>query len=132
MQTYSLSSSCLPWLTIRIISFIKKRAGGQAYKELYSRLAIKYPPCRSAVFPTTDYVEEQTDTSLPDSTLVLDFIHGYNGSGPTKSRNLFVLRSGEIIFYAAATVVMYDRERHKQVHKWGGGEQNYPTICLCQ
>ena len=53
-------------------------------------------------------------------TLNLDISYGYRGRDARN--NLYVLESGELVYYVAAVAVLYDRQRHKQRHYTGHNE----------
>jgi hypothetical protein len=48
-------------------------------------------------------------TEAPANKLILDWVYGYNGSqdGP----NLFVSKSGELVYFVATVIVVYNRQR---------------------
>lgn len=96
------------------------------------------------LYPPSWYDPKQADRSLPDSGLVLEYIHGYAGETPdvlsgvgvggggkfgvgvgggsvgggrnsaTRSTNVVWLRSGEIVYPAAGVVVIHDFETNRQ------------------
>lgn len=85
-------------------------------KEEPSRITIKgmrrtfYPPLHHA----------PADNSLPDKKLLLQWVHGYRGID--SRRNLWVLPSGELLYYVAAVAILYDREEETQRHYTGHTE----------
>ena len=96
-------------------------------------------PGRTALYHPSWYETSVAppDTSAPDSELALEYVHGYaggtpgggaryhgggnrgsdrsgGGGGGTRSTNVVWLRSGEIVFPAAAVVVIHDFEVNRQ------------------
>ena len=95
------------------------RAQAQKAEKLYRRAAVKYPQCRSTVFMPSNFVPPLPDeeTFAPNTSLDLEFVHGYSGKTPfqeCKTDNVFMLASGEMIFPASATMVMYHKGLHQQ------------------
>jgi microtubule-associated protein-like 1/2 len=60
------------------------------------------------------------DNSPPEKKLLLTWVHGYRGID--SRRNLWVLPSGELLYYVAAVAVLYDREEENQRHYTGHTE----------
>ncbi|XP_058839557.1 echinoderm microtubule-associated protein-like CG42247 [Topomyia yanbarensis] len=60
------------------------------------------------------------DNAPPDKKLSLFWVHGYRGID--SKRNLWVLPSGELLYYVAAVAVLYDREEEAQRHYTGHTE----------
>ncbi|XP_016844879.1 echinoderm microtubule-associated protein-like CG42247 isoform X2 [Nasonia vitripennis] len=60
------------------------------------------------------------DNSPPDKKLSLEWVYGYRGTDTR--RNLWVLPSGELLYYVAAVAVLYDREENAQRHYVGHTE----------
>ena len=54
------------------------------------------------------------DNSLPYKKLSIDWVYGYRGTD--SKRNLWVLSTGELLYYVAAVAVMYDRDEETQRH----------------
>lgn len=69
-----------------------------------------YPPAQ----------QTQIDNSPPDKKLQLKWVHGYRGRDTHK--NLWVLPSGELLYYVAAIAVLYDRDEETQRHYTGHTE----------
>lgn len=69
-----------------------------------------YPPLHHA----------PVDNSPPDKKLLLSWVHGYRGID--SRRNLWVLPSGELLYYVAAVAILYDREEENQRHYTGHTE----------
>ena len=95
------------------------RAQAQKAEKLYRRAAVKYPQCRSTVFMPSNFVPPLPDEEkfAPNTSLDLEFVHGYSGKTPfqeCKTDNVFMLASGEMIFPASATIVMYHNGLHQQ------------------
>ncbi|KAJ8722911.1 hypothetical protein PYW07_004091 [Mythimna separata] len=60
------------------------------------------------------------DNSPPEKKLQLDWVYGYRGSD--SRRNLWVLPTGELLYYVAAVAIMYDRDEESQRHYIGHTE----------
>lgn len=60
------------------------------------------------------------DNSAPDRKLQLQWVHGYRGLDVRK--NLWVLPSGELLYFVAAVAVLYDRDEEAQRHYTGHTE----------
>ncbi|KAL9692524.1 hypothetical protein quinque_005522 [Culex quinquefasciatus] len=60
------------------------------------------------------------DNAPPDKKLSLFWVHGYRGID--SKRNLWVLPSGELLYYVAAVAILYDREEEAQRHYTGHTE----------
>ncbi|CAG0923739.1 unnamed protein product, partial [Notodromas monacha] len=57
----------------------------------------------------------KVDSSVPKETLKLDWVYGYRGMDSTE--NLMVApATGELIYYVAAVVVLYDKNKNHQRH----------------
>lgn len=60
------------------------------------------------------------DNTAPDKKLQLQWVHGYRGLDTRK--NLWVLPSGELLYFVAAVAVLYDRDEESQRHYTGHTE----------
>ncbi|KAL1137752.1 hypothetical protein AAG570_009448, partial [Ranatra chinensis] len=60
------------------------------------------------------------DNSPPEKRLVLDWVFGYRGID--SKRNLWVLPTGELLYFVAAVAVLYDRDEEAQRHYTGHTE----------
>lgn len=60
------------------------------------------------------------DNAPPDKKLMLQWVHGYRGIDAR--RNLWVLPTGELLYYVAAVAVMLDRDEESQRHYTGHTE----------
>ncbi|RVE54773.1 hypothetical protein evm_000540 [Chilo suppressalis] len=60
------------------------------------------------------------DNTPPEKKMQLDWVYGYRGSDSRK--NLWVLPTGELLYYVAAVAVMYDRDEESQRHYIGHTE----------
>lgn len=69
-----------------------------------------YPPLHHA----------PVDNSPPERKLLLQWVHGYRGTDSRK--NLWVLPSGELLYFVAAVAVLYDRDEDSQRHYTGHTE----------
>jgi echinoderm microtubule-associated protein-like 1/2 len=88
----------------------------ESSKEEPTRVTIRglrrtfYPPMHHA----------PVDNSPPEKKLLLSWVHGYRGID--SRRNLWVLPSGELLYYVAAVAILYDREEENQRHYTGHTE----------
>ncbi|XP_037881287.1 echinoderm microtubule-associated protein-like CG42247 isoform X1 [Glossina fuscipes] len=69
-----------------------------------------YPPAHHA----------PADNTPPDKKLQLQWVHGYRGIDAR--RNLWVLPSGELLYYVAAVAILLDRDEDAQRHYIGHTE----------
>ncbi|CAH0386777.1 unnamed protein product [Bemisia tabaci] len=69
-----------------------------------------YPPLHHA----------PADNTPPEKRLLLDWVYGYRGVDTR--RNLWVLPTGELLFWVAAVAVLYDRDEEQQRHYIGHTE----------
>lgn len=104
-------------------------------QDLFNRTHTKYPECRTTVFQPTDYVETLDKDhhhllSKPATTLELEFVHGYHNTfstfntstsshendtnGCCSTSNLYMLSSGEMVYYTSGVAVMYNQKTHTQ------------------
>ncbi|XP_045474568.1 echinoderm microtubule-associated protein-like CG42247 [Harmonia axyridis] len=60
------------------------------------------------------------DNTPPDKKLQLEWVYGYRGTDSRK--NLWVLPTGELLYFVAAVAVMYDRDEDAQRHYTGHTE----------
>ncbi|GFO40006.1 echinoderm microtubule-associated protein-like, partial [Plakobranchus ocellatus] len=75
----------------------------------------------SEFFPPTT-IEDDDDGSRPDKKLRLDWVYGFRGRDV--KQNLVVLpSSGELVYFVAAVVVLYDRKFSSQKHYLGHSEE---------
>ncbi|XP_066155707.1 echinoderm microtubule-associated protein-like CG42247 isoform X1 [Euwallacea fornicatus] len=88
----------------------------ESLKEEPIRISIKglrrtfYPPSHHAPI----------DNSPPDKKLLLEWVYGYRGTD--SRRNLWVLPTGELLYYVAAVAIMFDRDEETQRHYTGHTE----------
>lgn len=66
------------------------------------------------LYPPDEYLDIDTSPHPPEEKLQLEWVYGYRGRDCRT--NLFVLSSGELIYFTAAVVVLYDVPNHKQRH----------------
>lgn len=66
------------------------------------------------VYPPDEYLDMDPPPDPPEEKLQLEWVYGYRGRDCRN--NLYVLSSGEIIYFTAAVVVLYDVKSHKQRH----------------
>jgi microtubule-associated protein-like 6 len=76
---------------------------------------IKYPQCKKGVWPPSDWEPRIAKRSgqLPDVRLRLDFVYGYDGMQAT-SPNVFYMATGDVVYFAAAVGIVYNKESHSQ------------------
>nr|XP_026501587.1 echinoderm microtubule-associated protein-like CG42247 isoform X2 [Vanessa tameamea] len=60
------------------------------------------------------------DNTPPEKKMQLEWVYGYRGAD--SRRNLWVLPTGELLYYVAAVAVMYDRDEESQRHYIGHTE----------
>ncbi|GJQ75573.1 hypothetical protein Trydic_g17654 [Trypoxylus dichotomus] len=88
----------------------------EVLKEEPMRVTIKglrrtfYPPIHHAPM----------DNSPPEKKMQLEWVYGYRGTD--SRRNLWVLPTGELLYFVAAVAVMYDRDEETQRHYTGHTE----------
>ncbi|XP_052863311.1 echinoderm microtubule-associated protein-like CG42247 [Anopheles cruzii] len=87
-----------------------------AMKEEPTRITIR--GLRRTFYPPIHH--PPIDNAPPDKKLSLFWVHGYRGID--SKRNLWVLPSGELLYYVAAVAVLYDREEDAQRHYTGHTE----------
>lgn len=73
---------------------------------------------RKTFYPPNQHVV--IDNSPPDKKLRLQWVHGYRGRDTTK--NLWVLPTGEMLYYVAAVAILYDHDEGRQRHYTGHTE----------
>ncbi|XP_078356309.1 echinoderm microtubule-associated protein-like 2 isoform X2 [Oculina patagonica] len=66
------------------------------------------------LYPPDEYLDMDTSPHPPEEELQLEWVYGYRGRDCRN--NLYVLTSGELIYFTAAVVVLYDVASHKQRH----------------
>lgn len=66
------------------------------------------------LYPPDGYLDMDISPHPPEEELQLEWVYGYRGRDCRN--NLFVLSSGELIYFTAAVVVLYDVASHKQRH----------------
>jgi len=76
---------------------------------------ILYPPCRTGVFPPSDWSPRLAERSgeKPGPGLKLEFVYGYAGLRNNAS-NLFYTKDGRVVYYTAGVGIVYDRSTHSQ------------------
>ena len=76
---------------------------------------IKYPQCKKGVWPPSNWEPSIADRSaqLPDVRLKLEFVYGYDGMQAT-SPNVFYAMTGEVVYFAAAVGIVYDKSSQTQ------------------
>ncbi|XP_025832638.1 echinoderm microtubule-associated protein-like CG42247 isoform X2 [Agrilus planipennis] len=82
----------------------------EVLKEEPARITIRglrrtfYPPIHHA----------PADNTPPDRKMQLEWVYGYRGTDSRK--NMWVLPTGELLYYVAAIAIMYDRDEETQRH----------------
>lgn len=89
---------------------------------------INYPQSRHGVFPPSDWDPATAERSAqpPGVSLCLQFVHGYEGARAT-GPNVFFSASGELVYFAAAVGVVYNRRANTQRFFLG---HNDDIVCL--
>ncbi|KAG5178982.1 hypothetical protein JKP88DRAFT_280724 [Tribonema minus] len=111
----------------------------RAARHAEQRSAVRYPWCRTAVYPPSAYDDTTfpRDTSPPDSSLSLEYVHGYSGDGRgggaarATGTNVLWLKSGELVFPASAVVVIHDFTSNRQPFLMPGGGRKVTAISAC-
>lgn len=87
-----------------------------------------YPHCKHGIFAPTDWDPSQLERSaaVPDMTMELDFVHGYEGRS-TLSSNVHFNAEGEVVYHIAAVGIVYCRSTHKQTFFNG---HNDDILCM--
>lgn len=101
------------------------RAGASNVASEYAMDGMKEEPTRVTIrglrrtfYPPMHHAP--VDNSPPEKKLLLSWVHGYRGID--SRRNLWVLPSGELLYYVAAVAILYDREEENQRHYTGHTE----------
>ncbi|XP_064641894.1 echinoderm microtubule-associated protein-like 4 isoform X3 [Lineus longissimus] len=58
--------------------------------------------------------DSNDDGAMPDRTLALDWVYGYRGKD--SRNNLFVITTGETLYFVSNIAVIYDKRRDRQRH----------------
>lgn len=108
----------------------------------------RYYPCRSFVYSPTKSAHiprEHWSNALPDARLELDFVYGYNAGaivgapstefgvkmGGDAQDNLRWIDERRIVYFAAATAIVYDIPLHAQRFFFGHDDAiTYECVCL--
>jgi hypothetical protein len=100
----------------------------QYMQELAGNLKIMYPQCKQGVFAPTSWDPAQLERSaaVPDKTMHLHFIHGYEGRG-TLSSNVHYNAEGNVVYHIAAVGIVYSGVDHSQSFFTG---HNDDILCL--
>lgn len=61
------------------------------------------------------------DQGLPDQDLKLEWVYGYRGKDARS--NLYLLPTGELVYFIASVVVLFNPELNKQRHYLGHTEE---------
>ncbi|GFO14449.1 echinoderm microtubule-associated protein-like 1 [Plakobranchus ocellatus] len=70
---------------------------------------------KAAIFPQ-GFHPQQSTSDPPKERLQLDWIYGYRGHGQAHGSHPHLLASGEIAYFIACTVVLYNQLDHSQRH----------------
>ncbi|KAL3668248.1 hypothetical protein V7S43_006342 [Phytophthora oleae] len=118
------------------VANIEKRTDGaqvalsQQRQQMYERALVRYPQCRSNVFAPSIFDGKETSTSdlqAPRASLEVDYVYGCRSGATTSlssshpaaphastNNSAFYLSTGEIMWFAAALVVLYKKESNTQ------------------
>lgn len=95
---------------------------------------MRYPQCRSIVYPPSNYSEQRYQTDAPKTRLRLQHVHGYDGdysrhadASAIRGKNVIVLKNNIMMFPAAALVVIMDTTSLRQSFFSGHSEE---VTCL--
>lgn len=88
----------------------------EVMKEEPTRVTIR--GLRRTFYPPIHHAPQ--DNSPPDKRLSLSWVYGYRGTDSRK--NLWVLPTGELLYFVAAVAVLYDRDEDSQRHYVGHTE----------
>eukprot|EP00961_Rhodomonas_salina_P224176 3031092-Rhodomonas_salina.1 len=103
--------------------------GGDADPHLVPRGEINQP-CKSAVFPPSDYTPSAADEQGPASSLQVDFVYGFSSggmAGDNARQNLHYLKDGRLVYPAGTFGVVYDGRSHTQEFFT---EHDAPVCCV--
>ena len=70
--------------------------------------------------PLIDHYSLSKVSPAPQSKLKLEWVYGYRGRDARS--NLYLLPTGEIVYFVAAVVVLFNAEEHSQRHYLGHTE----------
>jgi microtubule-associated protein-like 6 len=78
---------------------------------------ILYKACRKGVYAPTDWdpALAARSAATPEHALELEFVYGFEGK-ENLTRNMFYTCNGEVVYYAAAVGVVYNKQQHTQRH----------------
>ena len=74
---------------------------------------LRYHPMKTSCYAPSN--PPVLDQRLPESGIALDYIHGYTSDSAKSAGALNWLHSGEVIFPAAAVVVLMNHKTNRQV-----------------
>lgn len=100
----------LPIASTRDMQYNEEEGTVRMY--LRGRPVVLYVPT-----PMIDHYDLHKVTTPPQSKLKLDWVYGYRGRDCRS--NLHLLPTGEIVYFVAAVVVLYNMEEHSQRHYLG-------------
>ncbi len=84
-------------------------------------------PWLGAVREPSDYKEKEDSGKEPKSALELDFVYGYTCTTSIRNNIAFADSSDEICYHAAGVGIVYNSEKHTQVHNT---EHDDDILCL--
>ncbi|KAI4460973.1 wd-40 repeat protein [Holotrichia oblita] len=105
-ETIAITIQCSS-IRLYFIRSTKRGTGSGDYQGLKEDL---YPPIHHAPM----------ENSPPEKKMQLEWVYGYRGTD--SRRNLWVLPTGELLYFVAAVAVMYDRDEEAQRHYTGHTE----------
>lgn len=79
----------------------------------------------------------ETNPTSPDKSLKLEWVYGYRGKDARS--NLYLLPTGELVYFMASVVVLFNPDLNKQRHYMGHTEEvkwwvklsNFEALLLC-
>ncbi|XP_046432655.1 echinoderm microtubule-associated protein-like 2 isoform X2 [Neodiprion fabricii] len=103
-----------------VLSNVKHGTRGMQYNEDEGTITMHLRGRPILLFPPTPFMESydlHKVSTPPQSKLKLDWVYGYRGKDCRS--NLHLLPTGEIVYFVAAVVVLYNPEEHSQRHYIG-------------
>ncbi|XP_046749081.1 echinoderm microtubule-associated protein-like 2 isoform X2 [Diprion similis] len=103
-----------------VLSNVKHGTRGMQYNEDEGTITMYLRGRPILLFPPTPFMESydlHKVSTPPQSKLKLDWVYGYRGKDCRS--NLHLLPTGEIVYFVAAVVVLYNPEEHSQRHYIG-------------
>ena len=104
-------------------SFFRTRDATYDYKDGSVHMHLRGKPV--TLYAPTDlknsYSLHDTDPNLPPKSLKLEWVYGYRGKDARS--NLYLLPTGELVYFVASVVVLFNPDLNKQRHYLGHTEE---------